>query len=102
MTKFWSLNRLSTALVFDWTPAGYYRYSGSMLGFTSDRLLRQLPISAPFGFGKWVAASLIFFTSSRALAASVSPGPSEALFLTQLLLLLLVGRLLGEAMLRIG
>ena len=29
-------------------------------------------------------------------------GPSEAVFLTQIILLLLCGRLLGEAMLRIG
>jgi Kef-type K+ transport system membrane component KefB/nucleotide-binding universal stress UspA family protein len=56
-----------------------------------------------FGPGKWVtAACFVLTSSSRAFAASGPPGHSEALFLTQLLLLLLIGRLLGEAMQRFG
>ncbi len=39
---------------------------------------------------------------SDALAAEAAKGPSEVVFLTQLIVLMLVGRLIGEAMNRIG
>src|ERR1700716_1192293 len=42
------------------------------------------------------------FGAGGALAAEGGAGPSEALFLTQIVVLMLSGRLLGEAMLRIG
>ena len=42
------------------------------------------------------------FGAGCALAAEGGAGPSEALFLTQIVVLMLSGRLLGEAMLRIG
>ncbi len=50
------------------------------------------------------AAVLLFvvFGAGCALAAEGGAGPSEALFLTQIVVLMLSGRLLGEAMLRIG
>src|SRR5258707_4547477 len=42
------------------------------------------------------------FGAGCALAAEGGAGPSEALFLTQIVVLMLSGRLLGEAMLRVG
>src|SRR5712671_709945 len=50
------------------------------------------------------AAVLLFgvFGAGCALAAEGGAGPSEALFLTQIVVLMMSGRLLGEAMLRIG
>src|SRR5712671_4782089 len=50
------------------------------------------------------AAVLLFgvFGAGCALAAEGGAGPSEALFLAQIVVLMLSGRLLGEAMLRIG
>src|SRR5712675_2346765 len=42
------------------------------------------------------------FGAGCALAAEGGAGPSDALFLTQIVVLMLSGRLLGEAMLRIG
>jgi Kef-type K+ transport system membrane component KefB/nucleotide-binding universal stress UspA family protein len=54
----------------------------------------------------WVTAVCLLaasFPSSAAFAAEPAPSaPSEALFIAQIVLLLLVGRLLGEAMQRIG
>jgi len=48
-------------------------------------------------------AGLAALAAAPALAASgVQNGPSELLFVAQIMLLMLVGRLLGEAMLRIG
>jgi Kef-type K+ transport system membrane component KefB/nucleotide-binding universal stress UspA family protein len=48
-------------------------------------------------------AALALLAASDALAAEGAlPGPSEAIFFTQIGLLLVVGRLLGEAMQRIG
>src|SRR5215470_5286903 len=60
---------------------------------------RQSPIGLQHGL--W-AGFLLVVSSSTALAAQASSGPSEVVFLAQLVVLLLVGRLLGEAMLRIG
>src|SRR5215475_14308247 len=52
-------------------------------------------------FGVALFAALLW--SSAALAAQgKESGPSEALFVAQIVLLLLLGRLLGEAMQRIG
>ncbi len=54
----------------------------------------------------WVLPALvicIFMICSAAFAADGKPsGPSEALFLIQIIILVVVGRLLGEAMVRIG
>jgi Kef-type K+ transport system membrane component KefB/nucleotide-binding universal stress UspA family protein len=64
------------------------------INVNSDRLtLWVLPV---------VGISL-FMTCSVAFAADGNPsGPSEALFLIQIIILVVVGRLLGEAMVRIG
>jgi len=51
----------------------------------------------------WIcAAALLMLLGGRALAAEGGSAPSEALFLGQLVILMLVGRLLGELMQRIG
>jgi Kef-type K+ transport system membrane component KefB/nucleotide-binding universal stress UspA family protein len=51
----------------------------------------------------WLAAPLLGLASTAAWAAERgTKGPSEDLFVAEILLLMLVGRLLGEAMLRIG
>ena len=47
------------------------------------------------------AVGLLFFEGARAVAADRGPAPSEAVFLTQIVVLLVVGRLLGEAMQRL-
>jgi Kef-type K+ transport system membrane component KefB/nucleotide-binding universal stress UspA family protein len=47
-------------------------------------------------------AVLLLLSAGTALAAEAGGGASEALFIVQLIALLLVGRLLGEAMLRAG
>src|SRR5437588_7982772 len=49
----------------------------------------------------WAAAILLLF-AGRALAAEGEKGPSEALFVAELVVLMAAGRLLGEAMQRIG
>jgi Kef-type K+ transport system membrane component KefB/nucleotide-binding universal stress UspA family protein len=62
---------------------------------------------SPFGL-RWRAvslltcAALLLGTLPAFAADSPQSGPSEAIFLAQLVLLMLVGRLLGEAMQRIG
>jgi Kef-type K+ transport system membrane component KefB len=63
--------------------------------------LRALGRAGPYAGG---AAILLFgaLWAGRALAAESPAAPSEALFLAQLVVLMLAGRLLGEAMLRIG
>ena len=48
------------------------------------------------------AAALLLLGAGDALAAEAGKGPSEVVFVTQLIVLMLVGRLLGEAMNRIG
>jgi K+:H+ antiporter len=47
-------------------------------------------------------AALWLVTTAPAHAAEVLKGPSEAVFVVQVVLLLVVGRMLGEALLRIG
>src|SRR5437899_12260739 len=48
------------------------------------------------------AAAMLLLASGAALAQDGTKGPSEVVFLAQLVVLLLVGRLMGEAMQRIG
>jgi Kef-type K+ transport system membrane component KefB/nucleotide-binding universal stress UspA family protein len=48
------------------------------------------------------ATSVLLMSAPAAFAAEGSAGPSEAIFVLQLVALLLVGRLLGEALLRLG
>src|ERR1019366_3559601 len=48
------------------------------------------------------AAVLVLSTTAAFAADGPQSGPSEAIFLAELVLLILVGRLLGEAMQRIG
>ena len=50
----------------------------------------------------WGAAVLLLPLSQAAAADGAAHGPSEGLFVAQIVLLLLVGRLLGEGMQRIG
>src|SRR5258705_5816782 len=45
---------------------------------------------------------MLLLASGAALAQDGTKGPSEVVFLAQLVVLMLVGRLLGEAMQRIG
>jgi Kef-type K+ transport system membrane component KefB/nucleotide-binding universal stress UspA family protein len=69
-----------------------------------------MPNSVIFPFGlRWragpiaVFAALLLLSPAAALAAGgPQGGPSEAIFLAELVILILVGRLLGEAMQRIG
>jgi len=61
----------------------------------------------PFGLrsvaGAWLwAGAILLACAGRALAAEAGGAPSESLFVAQLVLLMLAGRLLGEAMQRIG
>ncbi|MFL5130437.1 MAG: cation:proton antiporter [Microvirga sp.] len=60
--------------------------------------------SRPFRLGIAAFLGLAVLSAPGALAAEVSrgSGPSEVIFLTQIIVLLLVGRLMGEAMQRIG
>src|SRR3954462_3752198 len=62
------------------------------------------PTSHPFRLGIAAFLGLAVLSAPGALAAEVSrgSGPSEVIFLTQIIVLLLVGRLMGEAMQRIG
>ncbi len=48
------------------------------------------------------AAALVLGTTAAFAADAPQSGPSEAIFLAELVLLILVGRLLGEAMQRVG
>ena len=60
---------------------------------------RSLPIGAVLALG----AIAIFFTVKTAWAASTGThGPSEVIFLAEIIALLVCGRLLGEVMTRIG
>src|SRR3954453_10044274 len=60
--------------------------------------------SHPLRLGIAAFLGLAVLSAPGALGAEVSrgSGPSEVIFLTQIIVLLLVGRLLGEAMQRIG
>ena len=63
-----------------------------------------LPVSSTTR-GGWIlatAAVFLFSLAWPALAASGGKGPSEVVFIAQLVALMLTGRLLGEAMLRMG
>src|SRR5476649_2905075 len=47
--------------------------------------------------------ALVAFAAEPAFAAGEAPkGPSEVIFIAQILVLMILGRVLGEAMLRIG
>ncbi len=48
------------------------------------------------------SAALLALMPAPAFAAEAAQGPSEAVFIAQLIVLLVIGRLLGELMLRIG
>jgi Kef-type K+ transport system membrane component KefB/nucleotide-binding universal stress UspA family protein len=52
--------------------------------------------------GAWVAAGLLLVTAAAFAAEGAKSGASDVIFLAQLITLMLVGRLLGEAMNRIG
>src|SRR5438034_984429 len=59
-----------------------------------DRILRSLAVALP----------LLATSTAAAAAGGAAPqaGASEVVFLVQIILLLVAGRVLGEAMLRIG
>ena len=65
-------------------------------------------MSNPFPFGRRFrlapacAVALVLGTTAALAAGAPQSGPSEAIFLAELVLLILVGRLLGEAMQRVG
>jgi Kef-type K+ transport system membrane component KefB/nucleotide-binding universal stress UspA family protein len=63
-----------------------------------------LPLGPRWRTGPIAACAILFVLSPAAAFAADSPqgGPSEAVFLAELVILILVGRLLGEAMQRIG
>src|SRR3954449_12136895 len=60
--------------------------------------------SRPFrlGIAAFLGLAILFAPGALAAEASRGSGPSEVIFLTQIIVLLLVGRLMGEAMQRIG
>jgi Kef-type K+ transport system membrane component KefB/nucleotide-binding universal stress UspA family protein len=62
------------------------------------------PFGPRFRGGPWLACAAFLALSTTAAFAADSPkgGPSEVIFLAELIALILVGRLLGEAMQRIG
>jgi len=62
------------------------------------------PVRVPRGHWRAcaAAAAVLLLGSGDALAAEAGKGASEVIFVTQLLVLMMVGRLLGEAMNRIG
>src|SRR5689334_21159110 len=66
---------------------------------TSDNFMSRMRGGAAFALS--VAALFIAF-ATPALAADGQKGPSEAIFLVELVMLMVAGRLLGEAMQRIG
>src|SRR5262249_9337715 len=76
-------------------------------GFTCERHSMNRHLSSGLrsigrtGAGLWAAVILIL-CAGHALAAVGGGAPSETVFLGQLVVLMLAGRLLGEAMLRIG
>lgn len=50
----------------------------------------------------WMVATIVLIAGPALAAAAVQKGPSEAVFIFQIVALMIVGRLLGEAMLRLG
>jgi Kef-type K+ transport system membrane component KefB/nucleotide-binding universal stress UspA family protein len=63
---------------------------------------KLLPLGRRFGPVAVCAAVLVLSATAARAAGNPPSGPSEAIFLAELVLLILVGRLLGEAMQRIG
>ncbi len=64
---------------------------------------RFMPSGSRSVAGAWLwAGAILLVCAGRALAAEGGGAPSESLFVAQLVLLMLAGRLLGEAMQRIG
>jgi Kef-type K+ transport system membrane component KefB/nucleotide-binding universal stress UspA family protein len=63
-----------------------------------------LPLGSRWRTGPIAACALLLVLSPAAVFAAEGPqgGPSEVIFLAELVILILVGRLLGEAMQRIG
>src|SRR5262245_57149988 len=59
-------------------------------------------ISGCLRVSAWAAAASIMAPGAALAAEGAQKGPSEVVFLAQLITLMLVGRLLGEAMNRIG
>ena len=55
-----------------------------------------------FGTVALWAVAILLLCGGHALAAAGDKGPSESLFIAQLVVLMLTGRLMGEAMVRIG
>ena len=78
------------------TPAVVRQLRASVQGFP----LRRIPQFLAAATGIVFAAAVP--SCASAAAAPVAGGPSEAVFLVQLIALLVVGRLLGELMLRLG
>jgi Kef-type K+ transport system membrane component KefB/nucleotide-binding universal stress UspA family protein len=74
---------------------------GELMSITNLVGLRARGCAGPYGCGAAILACGVLGVG-RALAADGGAGPSEALFLAQIVTLMLSGRLLGEAMLRIG
>jgi Kef-type K+ transport system membrane component KefB/nucleotide-binding universal stress UspA family protein len=74
---------------------------GESMSITNFVGLRARGRAGPYGCGAAILACGVL-GAGRALAADGGAGPSEALFLAQIVTLMLSGRLLGEAMLRIG
>ena len=62
-------------------------------------LLPPVLLRTPYLYG---AAILVLGTTGAFAAENLKSGPSEVVFLAELIILMLVGRLLGEAMQRIG
>src|SRR5215213_8758179 len=83
-----------------WRPS-----SAPMLSCAPQPSAARHPSSRVFRFGIGAfSLALAALLGPTALAAEISrgSGPSEVVFLTQIIVLLLVGRLMGEAMQRIG
>ncbi len=59
-------------------------------------------MSMPFLRRCCTSATLLALMTTPAFAAEAAKGPSEAVFIVQLIVLLVIGRLLGELMLRLG
>src|SRR5665647_3259957 len=78
------------------------RYGGAGMKTIRDRM--PLPFGTlPKFDAVFAVAMLVVLVSAPAFAAETAPkGPSEVVFIAEILALMVVGRLLGEAMLRLG
>src|SRR5215471_18879978 len=65
-------------------------------------MTRSVRFMSPYWRLPAVACGILLLAPGAALAAEGSNAPSEVIFLVQLITLMLVGRLIGEAMNRIG